>query len=169
MKSLLFLCAALILATTPAFAASKSGACYSQAQLQAEQILRLHSDLLVITLTCKIGSNGQDLPAAYGNFTKKNIRVLHDAEQTMIDYYRSKGPDPVGHLDHMRTLLANATTQKSADMGGALPFCAQYRDKVWQFEALSPADVQNEIQRMETSERSYQKLCSTHISTGKGK
>ena len=148
--------AALVVFAVPAWAGS---ACYSPEQMQAEQVLRLHSELMVITVTCRQGSEGQDLPAAYGAFTQKNIHLLHDAEQTLIAYYRdtTKG-DAVGHLDHLRTLLGNEFGQKVADMS-APAFCAAYRDKVLYFTAAPQVDVDTQVKGMEISERSYVKSC----------
>lgn len=148
-----FLTAAFALAALPVFAAS---ACYTPEQLKAEQTLRLHSELMVITVTCRQGSQGQSLPAAYGDFTKKNIGLLHNAEQTMISYYGN--PGATAKLDRLRTKLANEYGQKAADMSSA-SFCAAYRDKVVQFESATPQDIEKEVQRMETSERSYAKPC----------
>jgi len=148
--------AALAFVALPAFAGN---ACYTPAQLQAEQALRLHSELMVITVTCREGSMGQSLPAAYGNFTKKNITVLHEAEQTMIAYYQSSGKSgAMDKLDRLRTRLANEFGQKAADMKSEA-FCAAYRDKVVQYEFATPRDVEKEVQRMQISERSYVKPC----------
>jgi len=147
----------LTLATFPAFAGS---ACYTPAETQAENLLRLHSELMVVTVTCRQGSEGQDLPAAYGAFTKKNITVLHDAEQTLIAYYQAhvKG-DALDHLDQLRTKLGNEFGQKAADMSSP-QFCATYRDKVLQFETASSSDVENEAQRMAIAGHSYVKPCA---------
>jgi hypothetical protein len=152
-----FLAAALTIASVPAFAA---GACYTAEQLQAEQALRLHSELMVITVTCKQGSNGENLPAAYGDFTKKNITMLHEAEQTMTAYYKAKGGgNPQDQLDRLRTRLANEFGQKAADVGSA-SFCAEYGSKVVKMDTLSHADVDNEVERMKIADHSYVKQCS---------
>ena len=136
----LLCCLLSAFAVAPAFAGN---ACYTPAQLQAEQLLRLHSELMVITVTCRTDSNGHDLGAIYGDFTKKHIRVLHDAEQTMIGYYKNTGTGkPLDRLDRLRTVLANEYGQKAADMSGS-EFCAKYRDRVPQFDAMIGADVEN--------------------------
>jgi hypothetical protein len=152
-----FLAIALAFIVSPAFAGD---ACYTPAQLQAEQALRLHSELMVITVTCHQGSDGQNLATAYGDFTKKNINILHEAEQTMIAYYKSNGSgNALDQLDRLRTKLANEFGQKSADMK-ASAFCAAYRDKVWQFDALTHADILNEVEKMQIAEHSYVKPCA---------
>ena len=60
MKKLYPLLLIIMFFSAPAFAAS---ACYSPAELQAEHLLRLHSELMVITVTCRTGSQGEDLVA----------------------------------------------------------------------------------------------------------
>lgn len=147
----LFFAAVLALSPFPAFA---KGACYTPEQLQAEQALRLHSELMVIAVGCHQGSGGENLITAYGDFTKKNIHTLHEAEQTMIAYYHGS----VDRLDRLRTRLANEFGQKSANMSSGR-FCTAYRDKVLTLDAASPADVQNEVERMKISDHSYVKLC----------
>ena len=151
-----FVAAVAAVLASPAFAGP---ACYTPAQMQAEQLLRLHSELMVITVTCRTGSRGEDLPAAYGDFTKKHIRVLHDAETAMTDYYKTHGHgNATDQLDRLRTRLANEFGQKAADMSGPA-FCAAYRDRVLKFDEAIGADVENEVQRMVIAERSYAPSC----------
>lgn len=154
----LFLFSLFLFAACPAFAA-----CYGPAERHAEQLLRLHSELMVIAATCRTGSDGEDLPSAYGEFTQANLGPLQDAERTMIFYYQThaKG-DPVSHLDRLRTLLGNEFGMKSAKMS-APAFCAAYRDKPLLFAAASPASVEDEVRRMEMSDRAYVKTCSLRV------
>src|ERR1700761_9477465 len=94
-----------ILIASPALAAK---ACYTPTELHAEQLLRLHSELMVITVTCKQGSNGENLVPAYTGFTKNNIVELHHAEQVMINNYKDHGyRDGTEQLDKLRTKLGN--------------------------------------------------------------
>jgi len=160
MKILSYLFAFLLgacLGVAPAYAGN---ACYTPAQMQAEQLLRLHSELMVITVTCRQGSGGQDLAAAYGDFTHKNINVLHDAEQTMIAYYKnSQKGNSLDHLDRLRTILGNEFGQKVADMN-AQEFCDMYRDKVLKMDAATNADVENEAQRMSLTQHAFARSCA---------
>lgn len=134
-------------------------ACYEPQQIRAEQLLRLHSELMVITVTCRQGSNGQDLVSAYSGFTKRNIGALREAEQTMIAYYKTRGGgDAVAKLDRLRTLLGNEYGQKAADMSAPV-FCGAYRDRVLSFYGASARDIDGEVMRMTAAERSYAKSC----------
>jgi hypothetical protein len=160
-----FLAGLLVICAAPAFAGT---ACYAPEQRQAEQWLRLHTEMMFITVTCRQGSDGQALPDIYVSFTRKNLPALQKAEQTMTDYYQATANgDPVANLDRMRTLLSNEFGQKAAKMT-APEFCAVYRDKVAQTEALTPAALDDQIQRMMATEPSYAKPCNHAVGTKKG-
>jgi hypothetical protein len=133
--------------------------CYSPTELQAEQLLRLHSELMVIVVTCHQGSRGENLVPAYTGFTQENLRALHDAEQTMMHYYKTvHGGNGVAQLDKLRTKLGNEYGQKIADISAPV-FCSRYRDKVLTFKSCGPAQLQDEVQRMVKTEKSYVHTC----------
>lgn len=155
MKKWLLVCAALMFAS-PAFAASS---CYSQAEVEAEQLLRLHSELMVITVTCKYGSQAQSLVGSYTDFTKKNIAVLREAEHTMMAYYEKHGGAGTEKLDTLRTRLGNEFGQRIAEMS-APKFCEEYRDKVVLLSAYNPDYVANEVEVLKTSFKTYIPECS---------
>jgi hypothetical protein len=147
----------VVLLPAPAFAAARL--CYSPAELQAEQTLRLHSQLMVIAVTCRQGSRGQDLVRAYAAFTHDNITMLADAEHTLISYYKIRfHDDGISHLDTLRTQLGNESGQESADDTAPL-FCRQYRDRVIALYYDSPAQVQKEVRQMVQTKKSYGALC----------
>ncbi|MDX2028757.1 MAG: hypothetical protein SFW62_09000 [Alphaproteobacteria bacterium] len=151
----LLLCALLV--SPPLLAAP---ACYSIAELEAEQTLRLHSELMVITVTCRSGSKGQNLVPAYTGFTRAHIQALQEAEQTMINYYVRDGKGGIAQLDKLRTKLGNEFGQKSADMS-APAFCAKYRDRVLAFYSGDAEKLEEEVQAMVAHEDSYGQLCSS--------
>jgi len=145
------------LACAPAFA---GGACYSPVELQAEQLLRLHSELMVISLTCRQSSTGQDLISAYTGFTRNNIAILRDAEQTLIHYYGEQdGGNGIAELDRLRTKLGNEYSQKIAD-ASAPAFCRQKRDRVMVLYYDTPRQIASEIHNMMASERFYGSMCA---------
>ena len=147
---------ATALIAAPSYAAST---CYTPDQIRAEQLLRLHSELMVITAMCRQGSTGENLSTAYGDFTKKNITVLHNAEQTMIAYYKEKEKgDPQDKLDQLRTRLGNEYGQKAANQS-APAFCAAYRDEVLRFDAAAQLAVETEVRRLTLSQPTYEPPC----------
>jgi hypothetical protein len=152
----LFFFLLVMLITPPAQAGAR---CYSPAEVQAEKLLRLHSELMVITVTCKMGSTGQDLVGAYTGFTKNNINDLHDAEQTMIAYYKKAyGGKGVEKLDRLRTLLANEYGQEIANLSAPV-FCGKKRDKVLALYKADSGLMYGEA--MAISARSYDPPCGS--------
>ncbi len=156
------LCARCVLAAVlaaHAVPASSAPTCYTPEEMRAEQLLRLHSELMVITAVCRKGSTGQPLPQAYSAFTNKHIDTLRDAEQTMMAYYKAtlKG-NSVRHLDHLRTKLANEYGQKAATMTSP-QFCAAYRDKVVRYRIATAQEVENEERLLEQAGKAYAPLC----------
>jgi hypothetical protein len=141
-----------------AMSSAHASPCYAPNEMRAEQLLRLHSELMVIAVTCKQSSMGDNLITFYTGFTRKNINVLHDAEQTLIAHYRSNGGgDPVGRLDKLRTKLANEFGQQIAD-ASAPTFCAQRRDKLVNlYGASAPEIIRTSASQNAT--RTYEKSC----------
>lgn len=129
-KIFLFAASLLLLSSEAALAAPKS--CYSASELRAEKLLRLHSELMVITVTCKQASTGRDLGAAYGAFTRNHLGPIKGAEGTLISHYeKTRSGKGISHLDVLRTRLANDIGQKMADISAPV-YCAQLRDLVIQ-------------------------------------
>lgn len=129
-KAALALLLALGLAGSAQAAPAKG--CYSAEEARAENILRLHSELMVITVTCKQASTGRDLGAAYGKFTQNHIGPIKGAEGLLIQHYqKTRSGKGISHLDTLRTKLANEIGQKMADISAPL-YCAQTRDVVVQ-------------------------------------
>ncbi|MDD3183018.1 MAG: hypothetical protein PHD48_09470 [Alphaproteobacteria bacterium] len=150
----------LALISSPAFA---GGRCYSAQELQAEQLLRLHSELMVITVTCKQSSTGRDLVRAYTGFTRRNIKQLKNAEQALIGFYEKfYGGNGVSRLDTLRTKLANEFGQESANVS-APTFCAQRRDKVIAMYDSPPKSLR--VASMEAYKRAlnYEPVCDKSL------
>lgn len=154
------LACALPLATAEAATGkNKPQSCYSPTEVQAEELLRLHSELMVITVTCHQSSNGENLVPAYTSFTRDNIDDLHQAEGIMKAYYKSRhGGDGTAQLDALRTKLGNEYGQMIADMS-APAYCDLYRDKVVALSRNIPGQIENEVQRMTADIRTLAPPC----------
>ena len=156
MGKLYLIALAGILAATSAQAATQ---CYTPAEMKAEQLLRLHSELMVITVTCHQSSIGENLVPFYTGFTKINIHPLHEAEQTLMRHYKATyGGTGVDWLDKLRTRLGNEFGQVIAD-ASAPQFCAERRDKVREMYNASPEDIDNEVARLTETATPYECLC----------
>jgi hypothetical protein len=90
--------------------------CYTPAEFEAEQGIRLHTELMVVGLTCQeMGPKDQpSLFAQYKMFTLKNQKQIQAWENDLIAYYKrtAKG-NPNRAFDTFRTRLANETSQRA--------------------------------------------------------
>ena len=133
--------------------------CYSPDQAAAEQMLRLHSELMVITVTCRQSSQGQDLVGAYTGFTNTHLSAIKQAELTLTEYYKQTyGGDGISRLDKLRTQLGNEFGQQVATQS-APQFCAQRRDKVIALADSPNSAISQELLRL-ASTRTYEPACS---------
>ena len=150
---------ALCLMTLAPLSAHAAGRCYSPEEIKAERLLRLHSELMVITVTCKQGSTGRDLVRAYTGFTQRHIGPIKQAEDTMAHYYAAAyGGTGLTQLDKLRTKLANEFGQLSANES-APAFCARRRDKVTAMYDSPPAALADESMRLYAASLSYEPAC----------
>lgn len=115
-----------------------AAACYTQAEAEAEQGLRIHSELMVIGLNCiKMRFNdGTNLYRKYNEFTRANIDVFSGYENRMLDYYRKRGDkNPEASLNTLRTQLANMISNNAARMKPD-QFCNRYAGRIFQASAM---------------------------------
>ena len=146
----------LTVAAVPAHAASR---CYGPAEIDAERVLRLHSEMMVVTVTCKQASTGRDLVRAYTAFTRRHVNQIKEAETTMADYYASAyGGDGISRLDTLRTKLANEFGQLVADES-APAFCAQRRDMVVAMHDSPPSSLLEAGKLLYADSMSYAPTC----------
>lgn len=128
MKKLTVLLAALALLATTAQQASAQ--CYNQRQFEAEQGLRIHSELMVISLTCMKMPMGSGMYQKYQAFTSKNKKLLAGYEDDMIDYFRATGhAAPEKQFHTLRTNLANQISQHAIKMSTA-SFCQNFGSRL---------------------------------------
>lgn len=153
---ILLILIAFFLSQTEAYAA---GHCYAPEEMQAEQLLRLHSELMVITVTCKQGATGRDLVRPYVGFTQRHTKAIQKAESTLMQYYaKIYGEDGTSRLDKLRTKLANEFGQVVADESAPV-FCARARDKVLAlYDSPSKTVLEDNIRSYRAS-LTYEPLC----------
>jgi hypothetical protein len=156
-----FFLSALLLAA-PAFADSAKE-CYSPAELKAEQLLRLHSELMVISYACKRSSQGFDLISVYTAFTQSNLPELQKAEKILTNHYIIQyGGDGLAQLDTLHTRLGNEAGQVIADQS-LESFCDNNRDVPVTMYFADHKHVDAEIKRMAAWTKSYDPLCKVVV------
>ncbi len=137
--------AIFVFVLTAAGAAQAANSCYSMREAEAEQGLRIHSELMVIGLNCQhMTPQGQkNLYMQYRDLTSKYSDLFANYENTLINYYRRSGQrNPVSSLHDLRTVLANKVSSDAARMRPDM-FCRRYSNRL---ELASKMD-RNDIQR----------------------
>ena len=125
-------CILMLLAVLLLPAQAKAAACYPPLEQEAEQLVRLHSQLMVITLSCRTTSDGTPLPPAYQKFTKTYLQNIKDAERALINWHRkNNGGNGISRLDRLRTEFSNEYSRTLALLTPAR-YCEAYRNYVAQ-------------------------------------
>ena len=108
--------------------ASAAPACYNMAEFEAEQGLRIHSELMVIGLTCAKMPNGANLYSKYQTFTAKNKNLITMYENALIAYFDKQGGNAEAQFHTMRTGLANRISQLA--IGNVVGFCNAFSPRL---------------------------------------
>lgn len=126
MKKLFAVLTLVFVLSSPAYSAG----CYTAREVEAEQGLRIHSELMVISLTCMRMPDGASMYSKYQSFTRKNQALIASYEDDLIAYYRSAGyPNPEKQLHTLRTTIANQISEHAITMSTAT-FCRTYGPRI---------------------------------------
>ena len=107
--------------------------CYTQAEVEAEQGLRIHSELMVISLNCQhINHVNGNLYYQYKDFTRQHQPLIAMYEQTMKNYFVRTGVNNAeSSINDLRTQLANKISTDAAKMKPNV-FCGYYGSRIQQ-------------------------------------
>ena len=111
--------------------------CYTSAEVEAEQGLRIHSELMAIALNCQATThkNG-NLYIQYKDFTRQHEDLIAEYESTMKNYYRRSGnANSERAINNLRTNLANKISTDAAKMKPNV-FCKYYGSRINQALAM---------------------------------
>jgi hypothetical protein len=135
-----------------------AGECYTPQEFEAEQGLRLHTDLEVIMLTCKYDGYRRPLKNSYAVFLKKYSMQIRQWENMIAQVYASSGGSRGEVIDNFRTALAN---QKSHEAGVMSPrqFCIAYANWVPAVAAWSPEQVMNYVRTPDAARQTRKPPC----------
>ncbi len=106
--------------------------CYSPVEAEAEQGIRIHSELMVIGLNCQhMGSReGLNLYGQYREITSKHADLFGTYEEILLDFFEKRGDNkPEDSLNTLRTNFANKISKDAAGMRPDV-FCARYYSRV---------------------------------------
>lgn len=145
-------CAAL-LAGALAHPAAAKAPCYTQAEAEAEQAIRLHTELMVVGLTCAEMSPavGPSLFAQYKQFTLRHQDDIAAWEKALIGHFRrhAKG-NATRNFDSFRTRLANEMSQRAIALTTPV-FCQTHVPAVTKVGALSSDELKHLVRSDQTN------------------
>ncbi len=107
-------------------------ACYDAREAEAEQGVRIHSELMVIGLNCAhmADANGNNLYAEHQNFTKKHEELFATYEKILMDNMRISGEkNPEKSLHTLRTNFASKVSHDAAEMRPDI-FCKEFTSRI---------------------------------------
>lgn len=110
--------------------------CYNAEQLEAEQGLRIHSELMVIALNCQHLAQGASLYRQYENFTQTNLGLIAGYEDTMRAFFAAEGKTGETELNDFRTKLANRIAGEAVRLQPNV-FCNAYGKRITQANGMS--------------------------------
>jgi hypothetical protein len=122
------------------------GPCYSKAEFDAEQGIRFHTELMVMSLTCQdMAASGQNLFADYKRVTLNLRDPLLEWEKALIGYYRKVGTrNPTRSFDNFRTSVANEASQRIAAVTTPI-YCEASVPMIARALKMSVADARGEV------------------------
>jgi hypothetical protein len=153
--------AACLLATSSSAWAKSS--CYSAAEYDAEQAVRLHTELMVIGLTCNAIEADRKLFSKYQQFTTKNRASLMNWEKVLIGHFREIDKNnPTRKFDDFRTVVANEIAQRSALLTPPV-FCRTHSDIVDHALSMSESDLKRYLSNEKADEIGLAPPCGVTV------
>jgi hypothetical protein len=140
--------------------AGSAEACYTAREREAEQGLRIHSELMVISLTCNKVPGDEDLYHKYEHFTRKNEDLLSSYETTLLNYYDAEGvKSPEKKLHTLRTDMANNISDIAISMS-TRTFCGRYASHLDQALDMNHERLRHWAQHVSPSQPMSERMCS---------
>lgn len=122
-------------------AAHGANACYSRPEHAAEQLIRLHTEMMITGLTCKEVVPEKTPFAKYQEFTVRNRQTLAKAESELMSHFRRTGKgNATGKFDNYRTEVANEVSRR-ASIIGIDSYCQTFVPRIENAIALSVEEV----------------------------
>jgi len=164
------LCVSLCLLAVPAQAqmkvdvgvpAAQGRQCYTPEEAEAEQGIRIHSELMVIALNCQhmTPKGWKNFYLQYQQITSRNANLIGGYENTLINYFALSGrPNPERAFHDMRTDFANKVSTDAAKMRPDI-FCANFAPRLPKVDKMSTADIKAWAANMDASHPVSRPFC----------
>lgn len=155
-----FLFAILLFVSTflpiPAFAS-----CYSAAEAEAEQGIRIHSELMVIGLNCQhmTPRGQQNFYSQYRAFTQRHADLFSGYESTLVNYYNKNGGSAERKIHNLKTSFANNVSTGAASMRPDV-FCSRNVQRLRDVARMSRNELKQWASSVSMQQPTSQSLCN---------
>lgn len=122
----------------------KGRTCYMPQEAEAEQGIKIHSELMVIALNCQhmTPSGWKNFYQQYQEITARNAGLIGNYENVMINYFALAGKsNPELAFHDMRTDFANKVSTDAAKMRPDI-FCSKFAPRLPKVDKMSSAEMQ---------------------------
>lgn len=136
------ICTAAVLFAFKPDAVWAAKSCYTQSEAEAEQAIRIHSELMVIGLNCQHMrfSDGTNLYLEYREFTNTHERLFSFYEEQLVNYFKRQGVDSEAAINTLRTQFANKISLDAARMKPD-QFCNRYASRILKVSDFKTNDI----------------------------
>lgn len=118
--------------------------CYTPEEAEAEQGIKIHSELMVIALNCQhmTPRGWKNFYAQYREITARNANLIGNYENIMINYFALAGKaNPERAFHDMRTDLANKVSTDAARMRPDI-FCSNFATRIPKVDKMTSGEIQ---------------------------
>ncbi len=139
----------------------KGRQCYTPEEAEAEQGIRIHSELMVIALNCQhmTPRGWTNFYQQYQRITSKNATLIGGYEETLINYFAVSGrSNPERAFHDMRTNFANKVSTDAARMRPDI-FCSQFAPRLPKVDQMTTAQIKNWAADFRNGQKVSHPLC----------
>ncbi len=118
--------------------------CYTAQEAEAEQGIKIHSELMVIALNCQhmTPRGWKNFYNQYQEITRNNANLIGGYENILINYFALAGrSNPERAFNDMRTDLANKVSVDAARMRPDV-FCSNFAARVPKVARMGSSEIQ---------------------------
>jgi len=135
--------------------------CYSAAEAEAEQGIRIHSELMVIGLNCQhmTPRGQQNFYSQYRAFTQRHADLFSGYENTLVNYYNKNGGSAERKIHNLKTSFANNVSTGAASMRPDV-FCSRNVQRLRDVARMSRNELQQWASSAATQRPSSQGVCN---------
>ncbi len=165
-----FISLSLLFILMPYAAFAEKSTCYTMSEAEAEQGIRIHSELMVIGLNCQDvwpKKEGQTLFQQYRLFTADHANLFSSYDSAMIRFFMKQGrtaQQAEAKLNDIRTSVANRISNDAASMRPDL-FCKNYAHRIEKAAQMPEEKIRRWAQTFFESHPVSYPLCSNRKKT----